>query len=57
MAKPYFMAEEAGRGCFEQKSIEENQESRVMMTSHWLSCRGGLFLAENGSVHLSLWGL
>ena len=30
--------EEVGRGCFEQKSLGEKLEFRVMMVSHWLTC-------------------
>lgn len=30
--------EEVGKGCFELKSIGENQEFRVMTVTHWLSC-------------------
>lgn len=33
-----------GRCCFKGKSLGENQEFRVLMVSHWLSCRGGQFL-------------
>jgi len=39
----YFMEEkeEVGRGCFEQKSLGEKQEFRVMTVSHWQSRRDG----------------
>lgn len=39
----YFMEkkEAVGRACFEQKSIGEKQEFKVMRVSHWLSFRGG----------------
>ena len=39
--------EEVGRGCFEGKSIGEKQEFRVMMGSHWLSCRDSQFLIRD----------
>ena len=35
------MEEEAGRGCFGQKSFGEEQEFGAMTVSYWLSCRGG----------------
>lgn len=33
----YFMKEDIGRSCFEQKSIGEKQEFRAIMVSYWLS--------------------
>lgn len=38
--------EEAGRDCSEAKSAGEKAELRVMVTCHWLSCRGAHFLRE-----------
>ena len=32
--------EEVERGCFELESVSGDQEFRVMMVSHWLSCSG-----------------
>lgn len=36
------------------ESVGEKQESRVMMVSHWLSCRGSQFLIGEGRF---CWGL
>lgn len=43
----YFMEikEEVRRGCFEGKPIGE--EIRVIMVSHWLSCRAHSFLVAD----------
>ena len=38
--------EEAGRDCSEAKAAGEKAELRVMVTCHWLSCRGAHFLRE-----------
>lgn len=49
--------EEVGRGCFEEKSIGEKQEFRLMMVSHWPSCLGSQFLLGDAMSTVSCWGL
>lgn len=53
--KCYFVEnnEDLGRGCF-GKHLGEKWEFRVMMISHWLSCRDGGFLVRD--VTTSLFG-
>lgn len=43
------------RGCFGQKSNGEKQEFRVMVVSHWLSCRDYSFLVGD-AMYLSVSG-
>lgn len=53
----YFIKEEVGRGCFEQKSVREKQEFRAMTLCHWLSGRGDPSLVGDAiNVHCSLLG-
>ena len=48
--------EELGRDCFEQKSIGEKQEFRVMM-ARWLSCRGSGLLVGDAVRIFPCWDL